>query len=578
MISEIDFVQYRKLKKIQIGFEPGMNLISGTNGTCKSTLMHIVSNSFQALKRNDPRFTSSDATVILGKFVDKVNPKIETVSRGDKGSYSNPAEGTSGTLFSVKYVNGDTIAFRRHNSKDQQQVSNFRFSIKPQYARAKKDTLPSVPVVYLGLSRLYPYGELSDAREIDKPRGQLPEAIHAAFVKQYADLTRMEIVQALNQNIADVKKRSDFTTTVQGIDSNTISSGEDNISIILTALNCLRYLTESVVPGQERDVESVLLIDEFDATLHPTAQKKLFDLIASYAKKYRIQVFMTTHSLYILKHAYELKQRIVYLVDQLDRVTMMPDPGPSHIEMHLSGLQASQLYRNVFIPVFTEDEEARFFLEQLLDYISKELDPGFVTARNLLHFVGASIGAKSLRALFCDRKMDQSSMRSICILDGDEKPDLGHHIIALPGGQAPDRMFSAFLRELMENEAYDSFWNEVQHKGFSKLIAEDVLKDFDDIAKKISAEKASDNSTHGMQRELSKKHFKANRDFYDLVIRAWLVDEKSQPTIRKFRSDLYSVFKKTAAYHSIDSRIWPQLASTAKPSAPPSITSEAQVA
>jgi hypothetical protein len=228
--------------------------------------------------------------------------------------------------------------------------------------------------------------------------------------------------------------------------------------------------------------------------------------------------------------------------------------------MHLSGLQASQLYRNVFIPVFTEDDEARFFLEQLLDYISKELDPEFVAARNLLHFVDANIGAKSLRGLFCDRKMDQSSMRSICILDGDEKPDLGHHIISLPGGQAPDRMFAEFLRKLMEDEAYVGFWNEVQHKGFSKLTAEDVLKDFDSIAAKISTEKASDNSTHGMQRELSKKHFNAYRDFYDLVIRAWLVDENSQPVIRKFRNDLYSVFRKTAAYHSIDSRIWPQVA------------------
>ena len=274
MIDEIDFIHYRKLKKIKVGFRKGVNLISGTNGTCKSTLMHIVGNSFQSLKRNDTRFASGEPLSILGKFVDKVNPKIETVSRGDKGSYSNPAQGITGVLFSVKYVNGDTIAFRRHNSKDPQQVNNFRFSIKPQYGRSKKDQLPSVPVVYLGLSRLFPYGELSDEKVIDAPRWQLPESIHKEFVKQYADLTRMEIVQALNQNIADVKKRSDFSTTVQGIDSNTISSGEDNISIILTALNCLRNITENVVAGQERQVESVLLIDEFDATLHPSAQKK----------------------------------------------------------------------------------------------------------------------------------------------------------------------------------------------------------------------------------------------------------------------------------------------------------------
>ncbi|MCY1325910.1 DNA replication and repair protein RecF [compost metagenome] len=561
MIDEIDFVQYRKLKKIKIEFSQGVNLISGTNGTCKSTLMHIVSNSFQALKRTDPRFSSSEPSSILGKFVDKINPKIETVSRGDKSSYSNPANGTTGVLFSVKYLNGDTIAFRRHNSKNPEQVNNFRFSIKPQYGRAKKDELPAVPVVYLGLSRLFPYGELSDAREIDKPRWQLPESIHNEFVKQYADLTRMEIVRALNQNIADVKKRNDFSTTVEGIDSNTISSGEDNISIILTALNCLRNITENVVAGQERPVESVLLIDEFDATLHPSAQKKLFDLISAYAKEYRIQVFMTTHSLYILKHAYELKQRIVYLVDQMDSVSIMPDPGPSHIEMHLSGLQASSLYRNIFIPVYTEDDEARFFLEQLLDYISKTLDTGFASAKNLLHFVKANIGSDALKSLFCDLKMNQSSMRSICILDGDQTTDLKHHIIALPGGAPPDRMFSIFLRELMNGEVHSAFWHDVQAFGYSKLTASDVLKDFDGITEKIAAEKAAGRSTHGLQRTLSKTHFNEHRVFYDLVIKAWLVNEGSQASIRKFRDELFAAFKKTAAFHSIDTRIWPQLAS-----------------
>ncbi|WP_156668192.1 ATP-binding protein, partial [Rhizobium bangladeshense] len=163
MIHEIDFVQYRKLRKIKIDFRKGVNLISGTNGTCKSTLMHIISNSFQAVKRTDPRFKSAEPASILSRFVDKVNPKIETVSRGDKGSYSNPANGKTGVLFSVKYLNGDTIAFRRHNSKDPQQVNNFRFSIKPQYGRAKKDQLPAVPVVYLGLSRLFPYGVSREA-------------------------------------------------------------------------------------------------------------------------------------------------------------------------------------------------------------------------------------------------------------------------------------------------------------------------------------------------------------------------------------------------------------------------------
>ncbi len=231
--------------------------------------------------------------------------------------------------------------------------------------------------------------------------------------------------------------------------------------------------------------------------------------------------------------------------------------------MHLSGLQASSLYRNIFIPVYTEDDEARFFLQHLLDYISKTLDTGFASAKNLLHFVEANIGSDALTSLFRDLKMNQSSMRSICILDGDQTSDLKHHIIALPGGSPPDRMFSIFLRELMTGEAHNAFWHEVQAFGYSKLTANDVLKDFDSIAEKIAAEKSAGRSTHGLQRTLSKAHFKEHRAFYDLVIKAWLVNEGSQAAIRKFRNELFAAFKKTAAFHSIDARIWPQLAAEA---------------
>ena len=49
MIEEIKIRKYRKLKDIDFRFEKGVNIISGTNGTCKSSLLYIVSNSFQAV-------------------------------------------------------------------------------------------------------------------------------------------------------------------------------------------------------------------------------------------------------------------------------------------------------------------------------------------------------------------------------------------------------------------------------------------------------------------------------------------------------------------------------------------------
>lgn len=47
MIKSIKFEHYRKLKGIELNFSRGINIISGTNGTCKTSVLHIVSNSFK---------------------------------------------------------------------------------------------------------------------------------------------------------------------------------------------------------------------------------------------------------------------------------------------------------------------------------------------------------------------------------------------------------------------------------------------------------------------------------------------------------------------------------------------------
>ena len=68
--------------------------------------------------------------------------------------------------------------------------------------------------------------------------------------------------------------------------------------IILTAVISLKYYYESISPSKE--VESVLLIDELDATLHPAFQIKLLNLFREMSEKYKIQVVFTTHSICFL--------------------------------------------------------------------------------------------------------------------------------------------------------------------------------------------------------------------------------------------------------------------------------------
>ena len=53
MISSIDIKQYKKLKNLKLSFTAEINAISGTNGTCKTSLLYMISNSFQELSKSN---------------------------------------------------------------------------------------------------------------------------------------------------------------------------------------------------------------------------------------------------------------------------------------------------------------------------------------------------------------------------------------------------------------------------------------------------------------------------------------------------------------------------------------------
>ena len=49
MIKKLNILEYRKLKDISFECDKKINVISGANGTCKSSILHIISNSFQKI-------------------------------------------------------------------------------------------------------------------------------------------------------------------------------------------------------------------------------------------------------------------------------------------------------------------------------------------------------------------------------------------------------------------------------------------------------------------------------------------------------------------------------------------------
>ena len=548
MIKKIHVIKYRKLENMDLELSKGINVISGTNGTCKTSLLHIVSNAYQAVTKKCEWLKDPSCLDVIKQINSSTNPKIEALTKGDK-TYNDPANGAKGTLFSVEYYGHATLEFRKHNSK-----LNNRYAVKPWYRPGTTEKLPYCPVIYLGLTRLYPFGEYLNDGAVEKLKKNLPREYQEEIASIYRRLTGISISSASPQKMGDIKTRADFESDKAGIDSNTISAGEDNLFIIISALVSLHYYYENIVSNNE--VESILLIDEFDATLHPSLQFKLLDLFRNYSTNFKIQVIFTTHSLSSVEYALKKKDNVIYFIDNITSVIKMESPDIYKIRMYLQNQTQDDIYLSKAIPLFTEDNEARIFLKILFDYF-EEKENDFSKVRRFFHCVEANIGAENLCSIFSDSYLLKSTMKYICVLDGDQRINLDHYTITLPGGASPEKVIMDYAICLYDNDS--PFWTAptILELAYGKVYFRDNIKpDIDNISEKLRELRDSGKKTHGVERELRKKTFLKHQRFFELLFKQWINDSENADTINKFYKNLNIMFKKVAEFYGINPRLW----------------------
>lgn len=156
-------------------------------------------------------------------------------------------------------------------------------------------------------------------------------------------------------------------------DFNSISSGEDNLGSILYKL--LAFEREK---SNEDCLQGILCIDEFEASLHPVVQTQFFDYLLHWSKRNHIQIVMTSHSLYLLYHCLFLQQRpnfeensisIVNIstmqVGQDHNYRFIPNPDYKAIYKELTYVSPEETppYK---VNIICEDSVAKSFLKKLL--------------------------------------------------------------------------------------------------------------------------------------------------------------------------------------------------------------------
>lgn len=156
-----------------------------------------------------------------------------------------------------------------------------------------------IPVIYLGLSRLFPIGEANED-SIKANKIKFDDEQKKWFIEKYTEILSIydNIADINNFSIGETDKKKGVGIETDKYDYLTNSSGQDNLGQILMSVlsfKRLKYTREEWTGG-------LVLIDEIDATLHPAAQKRLIDLLVKEAKTNDIQVVVTTHSSDLLKH------------------------------------------------------------------------------------------------------------------------------------------------------------------------------------------------------------------------------------------------------------------------------------
>lgn len=561
MIEEIEFQKYKRLENIKISLGSGVIAIMGTNGTCKSSLLHIVSNSYQTFNNNSNFFTDKKCMKIIKGINQMINPKIETLNRGDK-IYNDPAPEHSGIYYKCKYSNGQILNFRKHN----QSTAN-RYRIIPKYDAKLKERLPYGLVIYLGLSRLNAFGEYQDDNSIKNITSSLllPEKYQNELLEKYNNFTHYDINKLNYEKMGELKKRGKFITQNKGYDSNTISAGEDNLMIILTALYSLKYYADSL-KEEYKDLPGILLIDEIDATLHPEFQAKLLSLFKEICIDYKnLNIIFTSHSLSILQECNRNKNKIVYLTDNVTKVGQMDDPNEYKIKAVLENKLGRDYYNNNKIPILTEDEQARDFLLAIIDYFKTNSPFKEQCGEALQHvkLVETSFSSEALIQLFTNSKIDRQNLQMIAIIDGDKaaKANPTYSLISLPGNQSPERIIFKLCEELKERQdepEIKRFLDRLMtaHACSIRYIEDNIISEIKNIELYADAMQSEGKSIHGYYREKNKQIYEKYSMIFIDMFKFWVRDKLNEKLMIKFYNDLKSCFKQNAPYYGLDHNMW----------------------
>ena len=282
-ITKIHIEKFRGFQNEDFELGSQLTAIAGQNGTQKSTLLGIVTQTF-TLKSDDPM--RAEKPLCGGSYISAFKDKFRLSPTFDK---------PKGHEWTISFDSG--IADFTVESIKRTGDPNVRFWKKG--ARQEGDGYISFPTIFLSLKRLVPAAEetkiITDDTLLTVEELNEFKQLHNKILIAQTPISSATAITSKNKQSVGVST---------GLyDWNQNSMGQDNLGKIILALFSFKRLQEKY-PGQYKG--GILAIDEMDATMYPASQVELLKILRKYASKLKLQILFTTHSMSLLKAMDEL--------------------------------------------------------------------------------------------------------------------------------------------------------------------------------------------------------------------------------------------------------------------------------
>lgn len=384
VFDSITINDFRALQNQSFKLGKYVTMLAGWNATGKSTVLALLANSTELKEKS--RY---GGRVFRAQF--------DEILKGNE-----QFDKTQSERLIVKCSSGEK-KFRTTWQKG-------RFRVIPKDLETNKEGKFTYPVIYLGLSRLFPIGELDDDRSTTDVATFKDPDDEKWFKEKYNKIiSKDEVIQEITKvDVAAVNKdKWGISTDSYGWQAN--SAGQDNVSQILYSILSFKALKKEIEGSYEG---GIFLIDELDAALHPKAQRKILDLLIQESKKLNVQIVFTTHSLSLIEYFYEKKNNkdrynilSYYFTYENKVVSIHDDYSYEQISQDTLLHLLPPKEKPIKVAIYAEDDEARWLLKKLLNGIS-----GMVEYRNV------AIGCSSLVDLM---NCEPCFLNYIVVFDGD---------------------------------------------------------------------------------------------------------------------------------------------------------------